>query len=204
MFVGVVNGGIFSALVAHVCLNALSPIGLAGSYRVHTHPTLVPAACVAVLCCGFTVLVLLGHALDCRRTGTIRAAARAFASIHLARSVAAVAAAGCTTLWCMESIEQLAGDGQLDGMLSAFGNNPLLGIGIVVLAAAALLICLRRSAGWLAAMGEVIVRFLVIRLPMTSPSSGSAQQCAPNPPTGFVERFVANPAGLRAPPELLA
>jgi len=118
VFVGVVNGGIFSALVAHVCLNALSPIGLAGSYRVHTHPTLVPAACVAVLCCGFTVLVLLGHALDCRRTGTIRAAARAFASIHLARSVAAVAAAGCTTLWCMESIEQLAGDGQLDGMLS--------------------------------------------------------------------------------------
>jgi len=201
---GLTAAGFASATLTHTCLAASSAVGLAGDYSSHAHFMLFPVALAAFLGSAIVALALLLHSLDCRRSGALLTIARDFASLDLKKPIGAAASTGIATLWCMESLEQLSGHGHLDGLLSAFGAAPLVGIAIVVIASAALLFGTRRLAGWLGKVGDRIVELILTSGRWTFPDLGLRDEPAYEPLTRVVEFLVARSRGLRAPPPLSA
>jgi hypothetical protein len=136
------------AVVAHMVLGYAQAFGLLqGDYGRHAHGSIVAiglGSLTAAMCAIFLYIVHLAS-LSMRSLPSLARALRAQLGW---RTVATVGVAASFLLVGMETGEQLAA-GHFDGLLSAFGNVPALGFGLVVLFSAVGNALLRAFCNWL-------------------------------------------------------
>ncbi len=145
---GVLQVTLMVALVTHMFLGYAQTAGLLqGDYDRHAHGSIVAiglGGLTAAMCAIFLYTVHLAG-LGKRSLPSLARALR----VHLGwQTVAVIGLLASLLLFGMETGEQLAA-GRFDGALSAFGEVPALGLGLVVLFSAAGNVLLRALCDWL-------------------------------------------------------
>ncbi|HVN69342.1 MAG TPA: hypothetical protein VMU38_06825 [Candidatus Binatia bacterium] len=146
---GVLSATLAVALAAHTAIDLGNVAGLlGGDYGSHRHGTIFPlglAGLTAGLSAAFFYIVhLAGAGLP-----SLPSLARRFLAHIGWRTVAIVALAASLVLVGMETAEQLV-SGRFDGLLSAFGGSPAIGLGLILLLSCAATAGLRALCAWLA------------------------------------------------------
>jgi len=139
-----------SALATHGVLEFGQRSGvLQGDYDAHAHGMVLPVALLAVVA-GMTALLLYVLHLLGAQPGALPSIARRSAAYFGWTSTSIAAGAAGLLLVGMETAEQLAA-GRFDGIVSAFGSQPIFGLLLIVLFSFAANAALRACCHWIAA-----------------------------------------------------
>jgi hypothetical protein len=147
-------GGFFSvtfavALAAHTAIGIAQSVGLpGGDYASHPHQALFPLG-LASLTAGLSAIFLYAVHLAGAGFPSLPSLARSLRTRIGWQSFVAIALGAGLVLVGMESAEQLAA-GRYDGLLSAFGGSPGIGLGLILLFSAAGNALLRALCNWFA------------------------------------------------------
>ncbi len=130
----------------------------ASDYGDHVHTAVVPIA-LAGIGAAFTAAALYGaHVIGLDAT-SLRSLARETSARLGWKTALSIAALACAVLAGMETVEQL-GSGRFDGLVSAFGSVPAIGLVLVGAIAVAANGALRLLCGWIATAHIRIVHAL--------------------------------------------
>ncbi len=197
---GVAVASLATALAAHALLAWVQAAGLIqGDYGEHSHGMVVPTILAAVTMGAVSMLGYLVH-VTCRDAGMLPGLARRFARGLGWRSAASIGLIAAAVLVGMERGEQLAA-GHLDGLWSAFGGVPAIGLAFVALCGATASALLRAACEWVAGAHDRILRAVtyLLRNPI---AAKPALACAlPSAVVGGCYiRDASRIYGRRAPP----
>jgi hypothetical protein len=156
---GVLQVTLTVALLSHILLGCAQTSGLLqGDYGRHAHGSVAATALASLTAAMCAIFLYVVH-LAGLRGRSLPSLARALRAQLGWRTVAIIGVAAALLLAGMETGEQLAA-GRLDGPLSAFGNVPALGFGLIVLFSAAGNAVLRALCNWLIGVHAHIVSFV--------------------------------------------
>jgi hypothetical protein len=161
---GVLQVALMVALATHTFLGYGQAAGLLhGDYGLHAHGS-IDAIGLGSLAAAMWAIFLYAVHLAGLGARSLPSLARAFRA-HLGwRTVAVIGLTASLLLFGMETGEQLAA-GRFDGALSAFGDIPALGFGLIVLFSAAGAALLRALCDWLIDAHTQIVSLISFLLP---------------------------------------
>jgi hypothetical protein len=144
------------ALASHTSIGLAQSAGLlGGDYGSHPHPVLFPLGLAAVTALLSAIFLYVVH-LASTDLRSLPSLARAYRARLAWRSVALTAFGAALVLVAMETAEQVA-VGRFDGLFSAFGSSPGIGLALVLLLSAAGIALLRALCEWLAGAHARIV-----------------------------------------------
>jgi len=202
-------GALFStalcALAAHAVLGWLQALGwISGEYGSHDHGSLGLVGCGLVVAGAGSLLLYVLHTID-GGPGSEPTLARALCRQLDWRAVVLLTFAGCAALIGMETGEQLAAR-HFDGILSALGGQPAIGLAVIGSMSFAVVSTLRTLCVWLAAShGRIVIALFTMLKGSREQISGIFSRarriglhriaCACTTPHIF---------GKRAPPQCLA
>jgi hypothetical protein len=200
---GILSIASATALATHAVLwLAQSGMLLGGDYARHAHCSVLPIASAAVTT-GALALCLYAVHLIGEDVNSLPALARQFQKLIGWRTIALIALSACLILVGMETAEQFA-VGHFDGFSSALGGLPAVGLGIVVLFAAAGNVVLSALCRWLAGAHTRIVVALAFLLGFRDSASAlSSRRCKRLAAIAvcYVRDF-SQVHGTRAPPSI--
>lgn len=190
-----------AALATHAVLELAQSVALlGGDYGRHAHSALLPLGLAAVTAGVLAVCLYAVHLIG-EDVNSLPALARHFQARIGWRTTAASASAACLILVGMETAEQFAA-GHFDGFASALGGVPALGLGLIVLFAAAGNVASSALCKWLATAHTRIVLALAFFLRLGAKASTlSSRRCRRT--AAIALRYscdVSQIHGTRAPP----
>jgi hypothetical protein len=145
---GVLQVTLTVALVTHTALGYAQAGGLLhGDYGRHAHGSIVSIGLGSLLAAMCAIFLYAVH-LAGLGTRSLPSLARAFRARLGWQTVTVIGLVASLLLFGMETGEQLAA-GRFDGSLSAFGDIPVLGFGLIALFSAAGTALLRAVCNWL-------------------------------------------------------
>jgi hypothetical protein len=170
--------GILSVTLAvdlgvHIALGLGQSAGLlSGDYSSHNHQGLVPLALAGLTVTLSAIFLYAVHLADVGPS-SLPSLARELGRRIGWQSVALTSLAACLVLAGIETGEQLAA-GRFDGLFSAFGSSPIVGLGLILLFSAIGNALLQAVCKWLAGAHARIVLAIAYLL---SPRAVSPNRC---------------------------
>ena len=189
-----------TALATHALLTWGQVAGvMQGDYGQHGHAAVAPMLVGTVTIGAAVLLSYLVH-LAGGNAGVLPTLARRFAGRLGWRSAGAIALLAAVVLVGMETGEQLTA-GRFDGLSSAFGNLPVIGLALLALCGAGANVALRAMCQWLARAHDRILRAVTYLLRCTRDVKPSlAYVLMSSEAAGRYARDTARIFGRRAPP----
>jgi hypothetical protein len=212
MLLAILSASLATALFSHTAISYFAGFLASASelprspYGQHAHGTIGPVGLVAALLAITMALKTIAAALAKRHTvlDPLEIAAQRLAGIDPMTATILVAVGGLSTLVTMEFVEQFATFGHASGFGDALGGNPLAGLALIALFAAAVtatgLRCAHFSVGLTLAVAILFSNW--VRRIATAPLdvvAALARSCDIDW-TGLATYFCARCSGLRAPP----
>ena len=188
------------ALGAHAVLGLAQSAGLlGGDYGSHRHAGIVPLGLAGLTTALSAALLYITHLAGAGRS--LPSLARGLRAKIGWRSVAVTALIACLVLGGVETAEQLAA-GRFDGLYSAFGGSPIIGLVLVVALSVAGNLWLRLACNWLAGAHSRIVLALAYLLDRRGHGAGL---CPTRPQRVALNAFhyicdIPQALGKRGPP----